>query len=545
MQNNNRLYTHIRTGALIFLSLIALASCFEAEEDSAIPVSKEIEISIKEKSDSEVAVKTVESTEKQQASHENLELQSRVEIDPRFVLLHTMLQNLDLDQIEERILILKPRDNPNSHIHISVIDFDTVSNQYINAWDGETGAANVRTFSISFADIVGDHILEIICSGTNEKGERTLDIFRKTLSPEGYGIYYTTICSITADGSIQIKKHERSKAYKLGQKNGLSYPIVAYSRDKSSNNVMDLVKYEYYWKYQENKYVRGRSEKIPGSDIAEQQLKELFTKDTADFEQFLQDPWFKQKQKQEQVPGPSELPEEMIVFDPDNRRIIFFSGNVQEIYTWENSHRTRIPNSIYISGSNKLVPFIEKRISIFVTAPDTIQLQVSDREFQSSNFDWNGTYNRLGASLQKTVLSEGKDDDSKGEITLEGVYANGEGGSLRFDYPHVTISDPDNTMKGLYTVYSLDSTILEIKVLSEARTVVEQRVYKIEQEIDGNGLIRILTLNLTPGTVGVSGFKPAEGKDKLLYQRIEEIKEDLSLKHRTRETLQTRIPSAG
>jgi len=512
---------------IIIIITIFLTGCIDAvDEEPAIPVSKEIEIGVNGETDSEVAVKTVESTKNRKAPHENLEIQSRVEIDPRFVLLHTQLQNLDLDQIEERILILKSRDNPNSHIHISVIDFDTVSNRYINAWDGETGAVNVRTFSISFADIVGDHILEIICSGTNEKGERTLDIFRKTLSPEGYGIYYTSICSITADGSIQIKKHERSQAYKLGQKNGLSYPIVAYSRDKSSSNVMDIVKYEYYWKYQENKYVRGRSEKIPGSDIAEQQLQELFTKDTPDFEQFLKDPWFKQSRDRET--DPAELPEEMIVFEPDHRQIIFFSGNVQEIYTWESSHRTRIPNSIYISGSNQLVPFIEKRISVFVTAPDTIQIQVSDRDFQSSNFDWDGTYNRLGDSLQKTVISKMKASESKQAVELEGVYTNSKGNSLRFEYPHVTINESDNTMHGLFTVYSLDSNILEIKLISEARTIVGQRVYKIDQEIDEHGQIRIFTLNLTPGSIGVHGFNPSDREEKLMYQRFEEIKKDLS-----------------
>ncbi len=254
----------------------------------------------------------------------------RIPMDSKDRVLEVLNVNLDLDVTDEQIVVLKNGGNSNTPLRIVVIDFDPIRNIYFKSWESKTNAVNAHDFTLSLKDLVGDHNLEIVLQGTNGNGELAIDIFRKSPSPNGLGLYFENICSIISNGIIEIKEVERSESYQLGQKNGVSFPIVAYNHDPESNNVMDLVKMTYYWKYPKNHYILSSVQNIPGKKIEEKRLKDLFTSgNVKTFEDFLSGPWYYTK---------SGKHAEIISFSPEKKRINIYSQGVDEVYIWLNSY---------------------------------------------------------------------------------------------------------------------------------------------------------------------------------------------------------------
>ena len=447
----------------------------------------------------------------------DLEVRPLIDLDRQFVPVKITNNNLDLDQADEQVIFGKMKDDPEGEIHLKLIDFDTVSNEYMLSWEAVTQATNIRTFIISFLDIIGDHKMEIVCSGIDRDGLRTLDIYRQTFSPSGVGLYYSSICSITADGSIDIREYERSQAYKQGQRNGRSFPIITFSQNRNTENIMDLVREEYYWKYQENRYVKGKVEYITGKKIEAAQLRELFTKDTKAFEDYLKGPWISSGTEDRNL-------QSTIFFNTEERQIIFFSKDIQEMYEWESSHRTRIPNSIYISVTNRMVPFIKKYVSIYVESMDVINIEINDRDFTKSNFMWDGTFTRLHESAEDSIITDNiyrHSGTASGSGEISGEYKNSFGEKIVFSYPLIYIQSKAGTYRGRYSIYSIeDETILDIKVLNESNTVTETKLYLLQHRVDSTKQIDIYKLTLTPGRIGISGFQ-ASGDTSQLFVRYE------------------------
>ncbi|MEW5816119.1 MAG: pallilysin-related adhesin [Spirochaetota bacterium] len=446
----------------------------------------------------------------------------KAEISPNDILLQVINANLDLDPNEEQILVLKERENPDAMIRISVVDFDTVRNIYKMTWQGMTNANNLRTFNVSLGDIVGDHNLEIICYGMNNNGESTLNVFRKTHAPNGIGLFYTSISEIIAGGAIEIQEQERSQAYKLGQKNDISFPIVTYSHDLESDNIMDLIKSTYYWKYQSNSYVKVKEEKIPGKKIEEKQLEDLFfSKDENAFEEFLDSPWYRVTNNNAN-PSDVKAISDIFLFEPQNRQISLYSGDIQEVYNWKSSHRTRIANSLYIVCQNDFVPFIGKQISIYVLSLDTIQITISDTDFMKDTNQWDGTYNRLTRVLQKSLKPELKPAESFTASELSGKYSSDTGDEIFFDFPNFIFIEGNIELKGGYSVYSIGDQILELKVLKKNGLLEEKRRYKLNYKKVRTENKIIHTCTLLRGNVGIYGFEPTSDK-AITFEQIETV----------------------
>lgn len=436
----------------------------------------------------------------------------KVDTISRDDLLEVLDVNLDFDRSDEQIVVIKEKAEPFSPIEIVVIDFDGVKNSYEISWREETQATNIRNFTIALEDIVGDHNLELICFGNDESNSRTLDVYRKTHAPSGVGLFYKSICSITSNGTIEIAKQDRAQAYKLGQKNGISFPIVSYSQDPDSENILDLIKREYYWKYQDQQYVLGKEEKIPGKKIEEKKLETLFTQPVKAYEDFLDGLWFKTEVEEEKGM-------EIISFDREKRRITFFENDVQEVYFWKSSHKTRIPNSFYLSGQNESVPFIEKVISIHVSSLDSIRVFVQDNDFKKSNFSWDGSYSKLPDDFVHSLVDP---PSTKKKITgsdLYGTFTGDEQNEITFNFPYFHSRKGNEIKQGGYSIYTVDDvTILELKFFKENGLVDYSERYRIiyEREINDDTILHHCIL--IPGKITVKGFTSFDEPDIRLEQ---------------------------
>ncbi|MFP4362862.1 MAG: pallilysin-related adhesin [Spirochaetia bacterium] len=419
----------------------------------------------------------------QLASHENL------------VQLYDV--NLDLDRIDEQILVVKSREDVESPISIIVVDFDTVRNAYIRSWEAETGSVNIRSFSVQLKDMTGDHAIEIICSGTNAENHQVMDIFRRTQSPTGIGIYYTPILNVSLDGSIEIDELERSQGYELQQSQGIAYPVSTYRSDPESDNFMDLIRTRYYWRHQAGRYIASEEEYIEGSEIEEARLQELYRSGASDFEEFLSGPWYRVSidASNENEVG------EVLFFDPSQRKVIFYSEQIQEVYTWSSTHKT-IYRSVNTYLFNEELPIISRLMGVSVHSLDTIRIYVRE-----GTEDWSAEYRLLGNSLQQSYLTETENIVPVSPIELSGMYRNESGLSIEFNYPRFTMHENGNLRRGGYVVYQVEENILELRFIRESGIIEETRNYALEYIEEEDELRIVRTLLLTPGEVTVRGIQ--------------------------------------
>jgi hypothetical protein len=435
---------------------------------------------------------------------ETLELTPKVPLDDKEKLIRVINTNLDLDTNDEQILVLRQKEDPQAPLKLAVIDYDPIRVTYSRTWESLTNATNLRLLDISLKDVVGDHNLEIVCRGMNDLGELTLDLFRKTPSPTGLGLYFTEILRIVADGSIEIDEVERSEGYRLGQKNGPSFVIYAYSRDAESENILDKVKRTYYWQYQQNRYVLTSKEQLPGTAIEEKQLEA--------FEAFLAGPWY--------LAG-SDGQEEILLFLPEQKRISVYSGDVQEVYIWQASFRS-LSNRLLAFGANESIESIVRRFNIEVVSLNTIDVSILGSEQWDRSF---GRYFKLTEELQQDLLSKDQRRINAAQIQLSGLYQSGAGFEIIFEPPYFTWIEEGRDFAGGFTVIHLDQDVLYLQGMDENGLPTTTATYIMEytEKQEGNYLYR--TLALVPGKLSVHGVTPTS-ETRIVFEQLEILDED-------------------
>ncbi len=423
--------------------------------------------------------------------------------------------NLDVDQQDEQIVVFKRRDDPQDRIRILVADFDSIRSTYAPAWKGQTQANNVRTFSVQTRDLTGDRSPEIVGIGTDNEGRQTIDVFRRVPDSNGLGISYESIASYRTDASIEIQEIERSGSYETAQTTGASFPIAVYRRKTKSENVLDLVRTTYYWRPEEQEYVEGSVEEIPGSQIAEEQLAELYSGDVEDFRSHLAGPWFQTVQSDN-----TDLVK-IIHFDLKDDRISMHRDTRQESYEWLNSYKTiyREGPGLWINTRNENLTSVRRNLSVAVTGLETILITIDDSP------DWNGTYQRLTGGLQKTLVTRPSQTASMPDFSLQGLFSNESGTEIFFSPPKFTMrGDERGEMRGGFALYLLDRPVLQLKKLTENGLVDERYTYVVDYAEERNGDRVVRTIELMRAVVRVDGVE-LTGDETLELQQVEEIDE--------------------
>jgi len=506
-ENPRRSAPFLRTATLALLCLlIVLSSC------DLIKENKEPEVGARRIVPEVYDEATPESNGTTATVFETIELTPKVPLDEREKLIKVINTNLDLDTNDEQILVLRQKEDPQGVLKIAVIDYDPVRTTYSRTWESLTNATNLRLLEISLTDVVGDHNLEIVCRGMNEQGELSLDLFRKTPSPTGLGLYFTEILRIVADGSIDIDEIERSEGYRLGQKNGPSFIIYAYSRDVESENILDKVKRTYYWQYQQNRYVLTRVEKMPGAVIEEKQLEELFSDPSVEaFEAFLSGPWY--------LAG-TDGKEEILLFLPEQRRISVYSGDVQEVYVWQVSFRS-LSNRLLVFGANESIESIVRRFNIEVVSLNTIDVSILGSEQWDRLF---GRYIKLTEELQQDLLSKEHTRISASEVELKGLYQSGAGIEIIFEPPQFTWIEEGREFSGGFTIIRLDRDVLYLQGMDDKGLATTTATYIMEYEESQEANYLYRTLTLVPGKLSVHGVA-ATSETRIAFEQLEILEE--------------------
>jgi hypothetical protein len=432
------------------------------------------------------------------------------------VILNVTSFNVDQEEGDEQVLTVRKTDRTDGRLSIVVADYVEQKNAWIRAWEGDTRSTKLTTFSIQAKDLLGDHNLDIVCTGMDDSGEQTIAVFRR--SPGS--LTYTEILSLAAD-SIQIGEVERSEGYQLGQTKGEAWSIYAFSGDKESANLLDQVKDRYSWDARKAQYVKVGSERIPGAQVERELVSKILTGSEKDFESFLQGVWY------DAGKSPFDAGARLLVFDKAGGSIAFYRTEAQEIFRWTESHPTRY--GLYIRCQNESVENLIRLMDIELTGSDLVSVRVfEDLQMKMDPEDrWDGSFRKLPQGARDAVAVKGS-GLSKPTIKLEGPYRSREGAELSFAKPRYSLKSngsPDKpgapNESGSFELYTLaGNTVLVLIAIRPSSIALERRTYKAVYSETRSGKDLLRRLVLSPAKAAIDGLEILQEEDLVFEQRV-------------------------
>jgi hypothetical protein len=497
----------------LLLSLVACNNSTNNEFDKPIEI---IPVYNLEKTDGELVQSVIEST--------NTAARSKVTLDPKDTVINIIDTNLDLDSNDEQIIIVKDNIETGSFLRVLVADYDNIMNSYSVSWEGITSTNNIRSFSITLKDITGDHNIELICSGIDFDGKETLNIFRRTPLQGGIIIHFSEILNLVVDGSIEIREEKRSQSYTTGISNGISFPVIVSVTDPESDNLLDITQETYLWRNQESVYKLINIENIPGDEIENEKLRELYRGNKQFFSEFLSGPWMLSSSH-----DALSYNNPLVYFDIENEQVVFFHSDYQEIYIWESTSKT-LSNTLQISCTNELVPFLNVTLSAKVLDLNNISIRFKDNSIRNNrnteNDIWTGKYFKLNSEIQKKIINDFQDNTNGSSIpVLSGYYTSDTGDEIYFNTPNYTLKTDNSTVSGGYYLFDNGLKIAEFKVLDKNNIARETLSYKYDYFETNSEVEIIRTIILIPGDLTIKGFVP-KGEQFIRFVQVEQIERE-------------------
>jgi hypothetical protein len=436
------------------------------------------------------------------------DIKPKVQLLPEEVLLNTLDVNLDLDRSDEQIIVVKENNSPDASIKLIVADYDTLRDGFVTAWKGTTLSSQRRFFSVSIHDLIGDHNMEIVCTGINSQGEQTIDLFRRGGGANGVGLSFEPILSLAVRGTVSIQEHERSQAYLNGLKNGESFPVQTLVEEE-----VERIRHLYAWRSTENRYIQVQEERIPRQELEDQKLRELFSKDTDAMIDFLSGAWLNGEGS-------------MIYLDSTQDEITLYSGDIQEVYHWTSRYRF-LSNSISLKGENELIPYMHIEVAIRIQDFNSILITLYDIDShngrRSINNSWSGSY--FHSPIPKSSITKASASKVGAVVlpTVSGFFQGESGEELYLDSPNFSLKQKDETKSGGYAIYQVDVPIFEFKFMGKEGLVREQKAYRLiyREEEDAERVVRRMIL--VPGKIGVNGFSPRDDEQELRFRQVEYV----------------------
>jgi len=458
-----------------------------------------------------------------------------IPLDNKDYLIFLINENLDLDTRSEQIVAVKNKNEPEGMIRIIIIDFDEIRNMYINVCEFTTQTIKDTSFEIEIEDLTGDYNLEIICKGINFEGNIAMDILRKTTNPQGLGLYYEPVFQISSNFNIQVIKQQRSQSYDSKQTIGKSFPIEVETQDPE--NPIDKIVDTYYWKYEENTYIKSNTVKISGNEILQEQLRVLLSSSSTvdNYKEYIQGPWYM-----------ASNPGILLDFSLNEGIINFFDDDIIESYFIEDIYR--YGHTITIVSNNAVLNLIAARIKLKINSMDSFQIEIQmDNAVIKDNIKWNGIYMRLTKDLQESFMENTGSGILLSSLELAGKYTSHEDNEIWFHDPPLFSwigDEQDNKfnsrggysiltnvplLNGFFLQRTMPETIdvITFRFMSSSGIILKDETYILEynEKQDENSITR--TILLIRANLTVTGVEVISNKSLSLYH-TEIIENDMS-----------------
>jgi hypothetical protein len=437
--------------------------------------------------------------------------QPKVILPANLIAHQTIDLNLDGDEIDEQIIIVKQREDPEDLIRLVVVDYDMARGSYFISWIGATRSTNLRALTVYADDITGNQLPEIIVLGLNNQGEQTLDIFQWNINSAVFGLQYRSILSIQADVGIEIQTPSLT--------GGFSKNVVTVNRDLSSDNPLDTLRSTYFWRPQENRFVLGSTEAVSGANIVQTQLADLYSANEQVFMNFLRGPWYRVTPNAN-VEDPRNL--QIIHINPERNSLAFFRPGRTLPFTWAAITKAPFGGRVRIDMRNQIIPSVQSIANINLQSLDTFTLSLTGTDAWSFfPNEWNGEYRRMPPTTQQAQLLNRNLTLGFNHIRLSGLFQSADNSELFFSNPNLILRTNGVEENGGYAIFSYgNDTILQIMFLNRNGTISRAMDFRIEFEEESMDDVMKRTLVLEPVQLTASGITPAGGGRMQFEQRV-------------------------
>ncbi len=94
---------------------------------------------------------------------------NRIPALPNEVILDVTIFNADQEENEEQVLTVRKTDAPDGRLSIVVAKYVAAKKAWVRVWEGDTLSTKLTTLSIQAKDLLGDHAMELVCTGTKSR----------------------------------------------------------------------------------------------------------------------------------------------------------------------------------------------------------------------------------------------------------------------------------------------------------------------------------------------------------------------------------------
>ena len=209
---------------------------------------------------------------------------------------------------------------------------------------------------------------------------------------------------------------------------------------------------------------------------------------------------------------------ELILFEPEQRRITLFDGDVQEIYLWDAAPR-QPGDRIEIRVRNELIHSLERTIEVELVSGTEIRLAI-----EGGDHHFDGDYRKFGDRDRGLLAESGEVRPGLVDLDLAGRYRDGAGQSIEFEPHRFTWHTGDRQESGAYAVYSVGQPVIVFKVTSVAGVTRELRTYTVDYREQRRGETILHSLVLHPARLGITGVTETGGA-ALRFERLELLEE--------------------
>jgi len=341
-------------------------------------------------------------SEKKLSSVENEKYETFVPLYATETLIGTQNMDLNNDGYDDEIILVKKVGSQFMWIVPGI--YNAEAGNYERLDQIVTPFSRTRTFSYSGMDVTGEHKNALIYQGVDDAGNYVMNVFLCREQSNGI-LKMESIGDFSSDGTIFIQQTERSDSYELGISKGDPYSIWVYksepvpedAAEKKNNVAQNQIQQEYKWNPVAGKYEISQEIKVTAKRLAAKELSRIQDGTVETFAAFLDGLWYKVSNEDGKI--------RYVFFDYEDREIIQFIGDVQEVYEWEDSKIRH--NGMYLTTVNSDIMNLHRRFDVALSNVDEIKITIRDdvRLNITQNSVWDGQYKKLNAQSSFTEAS--------------------------------------------------------------------------------------------------------------------------------------------
>lgn len=423
----------------------------------------------------------------------DVKLTSYIPLAQSEILLGVVSYDLNLDDSEEQIHIIRRQNDPTGHLILLIALYNQKTRSWFRLQECETLVTQVKTMNLRFQSITNDPVMSLICEGLNEKNESTLTIFR--ILPHDDTLTNNSLILAFSDygDSVQL---DISKDY-------TNY-VISVSRIIPENPDF-IIEEIWEWDTAHNRYIKNKETIVTKDKIISAKIEKLLSSSKNEITQFVSGIWYKT----------TEARPLYIDFQFTEDKIVFSLIDYSEIYSVDSITQTN--RGLYIGCINQSISSLKRYITIEIKSENSIELRI----FQNlglkgeSAIDWNGVYTKFYASVKAKPIFE---QPSKEIVSsFNGTYKNDTGIQLVLNSPEYFISQTTNAVEHGYFYLLLYNNQYLLDCVPAQGT--QRKAFIIKKRIQNQLYSKNTILELIPIRITLTGpVETGEGILELIKQ---------------------------